>query len=156
MSNVSITGLNKADVLAALYNAARPQGLGFLSYDPQPMTSSEAKRILDSGQTYFDYLRGRVMKVNLASDVEFGSGLYDRDNGQGTAEAVIAALRKSKAPDNPETAGIHRQGIANAAEIAIEMMNIETVHHEHNVTLGLADAKQILAPKIAAAVKPIS
>lgn len=43
---ISIAGLDKAAVLAALYNAARPQGLGFLQYDPTPMTKDEAQKIL--------------------------------------------------------------------------------------------------------------
>lgn len=42
----------------------------------------------------FDYLKGRVMKVNLSGDTlnEWG---YDRDNGTGAAERAIASLRKA-------------------------------------------------------------
>lgn len=59
---ISLVGLDKADVLATLYNASRPQGLGFMWYDPQPMTHEEAQAILDQGHTYFDYLKGRVIE----------------------------------------------------------------------------------------------
>jgi len=55
---LSLKGLNKADVLAVLYNASKPQGMGFMHYDPKPMTRDKAKQLLDSGQTYFDYLNG--------------------------------------------------------------------------------------------------
>ena len=82
--------MNKADVLRRLYNRSQPLGMGFLHYDPTPMTLGEAQAILDSGQTHFDYLKGRVMKVNLAG-VAFDPYLYDRDNGQDAAEDALTA-----------------------------------------------------------------
>lgn len=88
---VDIRGLNKAEVLAALYNNSKPQGFGFL-HDPKPMSVKEAKKILKQ-QTDFDYLKGRVLKVNLSSDDEFEEWLYDRDNGYGAAQKAIDALR---------------------------------------------------------------
>lgn len=93
--NVSLEGLNKADVLAALYNASQPLGMGFLHYDPKPMDRKEAEDIL-AQTTRFDYLKGRVMKVNLSGD-DFNPWLYDRDNGEGAAATVVGALRKSGA-----------------------------------------------------------
>ena len=89
---VSIQGLNKAAVLAALYNNARAQGLGFLQYDAKPMTVEDAQGHLDRGQTYFDYLQGRVLKVSLEGD-SFDPWGYDRDNGQGSAQRVVDELR---------------------------------------------------------------
>ena len=66
------------------------------------MTTREAQALIDeqanrnpgepSPQIYFDYVKGRVMKVDLSGD-EFSPRLYDRDNGQGAAEGVINALR---------------------------------------------------------------
>jgi len=64
---ISLTGLNKADVLAALYNASRPQMMGFMQYEAKPMTRAEAEQILKKA-TCFDYLNGRVMKVDISSD----------------------------------------------------------------------------------------
>lgn len=87
---ISIAGMDKAAVLAALYNAAKPLGLGWLHYDPTPMTIETARKLLKSGQTYFDYVGGRVMKVDLAGD-EFDSRLYDLDNGEGAAENALKA-----------------------------------------------------------------
>jgi hypothetical protein len=89
---VDISGLDRADVLAALYNASRPQGLGFLYGDPKPMEADEA-RVLLAKDDYFDYLKGRVMKVSLSSDKEFNERLYDRDCGTGAAAAVVTELR---------------------------------------------------------------
>ena len=90
---VSTKGLTKAAVLAALYNSARPFGLGILQYDPRPMTEEDAQRILDSSTSrYFDYLNGRLIKVDLSDDNEFDERLFDRDYGPGSAERVIHKL----------------------------------------------------------------
>ena len=94
MSNsIDISGLNKADVLAALFNDSRQQGLGFAdpsgSYD---IGSEEAQQIIDDLGLDFDYLRGRVMKIDLEGD-ELQTALYDRDNGDGAAAAAIKVLK---------------------------------------------------------------
>lgn len=90
---IDITGINKAEVLAALYNNSKPQGLGFFNFTQEDMTVCEAQKLLEE-TTYFDYIKGRVMKVDLRSDTEFEEYLYDRDNGPGAAERVIVALRE--------------------------------------------------------------
>ncbi len=89
---MDISKLNKADVLVALYNNARPQGMGFLHYNPQPMTKEAAQALLDDGMTYFDYLHGRVMKVNLEGD-DLSTALYNRDNGNGAAERALTTIK---------------------------------------------------------------
>lgn len=89
---INIKGKNKAQVLAALYNAAQPLGMGILHFVPGDMPVDDAQVLLNEGQTYFDYLHGRLMKVDLAQDV-LDERLYDRDNGPGAAEA---ALRKAR------------------------------------------------------------
>lgn len=87
---INIEKKNKAEILAALYNASKPQGLGFLHFDPTPMSTMEAEELL-KGQTYFDYLKGRVMKINLEGN-ELDTWGYDRDNGEGAAQKIIDAL----------------------------------------------------------------
>ena len=91
---IDISDLNKADVLAALYNASRPLGMGFLQYDATPMLRQEAEDLLGHGQ-YFDYLHGRVMKVDLSKH-ELDPRLYDRDNGEGAAFRAIQELRATR------------------------------------------------------------
>ncbi|MEG2786428.1 MAG: hypothetical protein RR942_01315 [Romboutsia sp.] len=88
---INIKGLSKAEVLKELYNNSRPQGLGFLNFIPQDMTIEEAREILEQ-QTYFDYLNGRIMKIDLSSDDSFEEWLYDRDNGVGSAKRVVDKL----------------------------------------------------------------
>ena len=59
------------------------------------MTVEEAEEILKK-TTDFDYLKGRVMKVDLSSDDGFEEWLYDRDNGNGAAHRAIDELRRAK------------------------------------------------------------
>jgi hypothetical protein len=49
---IDITGLDKAAVLAALYNNAKAQGLGAWQYEPGDMTSEEARAYLADKQGY--------------------------------------------------------------------------------------------------------
>ncbi len=102
---IDIKGLDKAAVLAALYNGAHPMGMGFMHFDPKPWTTEDAQREMVLGDDrvrmfggkpsfYFDYLKGRIMKVNIGGD-QFDEALYDRDNGHGAAERAIAALREN-------------------------------------------------------------
>lgn len=88
---IDISGLNRADVLRTLYDAAQPQGLGVLHFTSEPMTAGEASALLKDGN-YFDYLKGRVMKIRIAGS-EIDEGLYDRDNGPGAAARAINSLR---------------------------------------------------------------
>lgn len=91
MCLIDLSGLEKAAALAALYNSARAQGMGFLHYDPKTMTIEEAQLLLNGGETYFDYLNGRVLKVSLKGDM-LNPGLYDRDNGPGAAKRAIQGI----------------------------------------------------------------
>ncbi len=89
---IDIKGLDKAEILAALYNNPVPQGLGKFFADDKRMTTEEARSLLKE-QTYFDYVKGRVMKVRLEGDT-LDTRLYNRDLGVGAAERVIASIRK--------------------------------------------------------------
>ena len=92
-TTIDISKLDKAAVLAALYNASHPQGMGFLQYTPQAMTLDQAAALLNEmgERPYFDYLAGRVMKIALWGDM-LDIGLYDRDNGRGAAARALAPL----------------------------------------------------------------
>jgi hypothetical protein len=94
---IDISKLSKVQVLVALYNAAQPLGTGLLHYDAAPMSEEEAVHLLEQS-TYFDYVKGRVMKVDLSKN-EFDPRLYDRDNGQGEAQRVISELTQHAADE---------------------------------------------------------
>lgn len=91
---VKYDGLSREQVLCALYNFSHPQGSGFLHFDPKPLNVDEAKNILERG-SYVDYLKGRVIKVELPKDAkEFDARLYDSDCGQGAARAALDRFKK--------------------------------------------------------------
>src|SRR5437762_8079791 len=78
---IDISKIDKAELLAALYNASKQQGLGFLDLTGrEPMTKRQAAELLKE-QNYFDYVRGRVMKIDLSGN-QLYTGLYNRDNGE--------------------------------------------------------------------------
>jgi hypothetical protein len=87
---ISIAGFDKAKVLAALYNSARPQGLGFLQYKPEPMTDDQARALLADNNS-FDYIKGRPMKITIGGD-ELDAQVYDDYNGKGAAAAAIEKI----------------------------------------------------------------
>jgi len=111
---VDISKLNKAAVLAALYNGSKQQGMGFMHVrGGEGMTVEQAQAEIDKclvyalslgvpeselgrESLYFDYLYGRALKIDLSEDDLF-TGLYNRDNGQGAAERIIEELRKNAA-----------------------------------------------------------
>lgn len=155
MGKINLKGMNKAAVLAALYNASKPQGMGFLHYDPTPMTVDQAATLL-AQTTSFDYLKGRVMKVSLSGD-EFDPWGYDRDNGQGAAERAIAQLLLGGGANSPVIQETHR---ANTRESAQEVKG--RIHEESRFThgadgavlhLGLADVADKLGPAVDRAVE---
>lgn len=87
---INIEKANKAEVLAALYNRSKVQGMGFMQAKPGAMTTEEAAELLKE-TTYFDYLHGKVMKIDL-SGPELHPGLYDRDLGQGACAAAVNGI----------------------------------------------------------------
>ena len=98
MADVDITGLSKGQVLAALFNASAPQGMGFLqaANGPQVMDREFAEEITRE-YLVFDYLFGRPLKIDLSGQ-SFDPRLFDRDNGgTGTAQLIINQLRAAVA-----------------------------------------------------------
>jgi hypothetical protein len=103
MALIDIKGLDKAEVLLALWNSSRMQGMSFLGYNHE-MTLKYAQECVEQARQtgidgeekiYFDYLNGKVMKIDLAPD-EIDPRLYDLDNGDGAAQTAIDNLRLSK------------------------------------------------------------
>lgn len=150
MTEINLEGMDKAVVLAALYNASKPQGMGFMQYDPAPMTVEQARQLLERC-TYFDYLKGRVMKIDLSGDVLETWG-YDRDNGDGAAQRAINAALQSKDVNNTDIQSTHKEATHQSAldtedrlgdKSSIERRGGMTVLH-----LGLDDVAEQLRPKI--------
>lgn len=152
MSKIALAGLNKADVLAALYNASKPQGMGFIHYDSKSMTRQEAEALLKQ-TTCFDYLKGRVMKVNLGGD-ELDTWGY---NGQGAAERAIAELRSTGDTNSLSIQATHHVNTLEAAENVKPHLDEKSRMEESGGVatfhLGLSDVADKIGPAVDEAVR---
>lgn len=102
MAMVSIRCMDKAEVLLALWQASQMQGMSFLGFlasgeltlEQAQKEVQERKHTREDGtdSIFFDYLNGKVLKVDLGQD-EFDPRLYDRDNGEGAAQRAIDNLK---------------------------------------------------------------
>lgn len=91
---MDISGLDKAAVLAALYNRAKPQGMGVFHYISEDITTEQARVEIDRypNDLWFDYIHGRVLKVDLSGD-DVRTAAYNRDNGPNAAENAVDKIR---------------------------------------------------------------
>jgi hypothetical protein len=120
--------MDSALILAGLYNAAKPQGMGFLHYQADPMTVEEARKMLDDegGVVHLDYLKGRVMKCTIDDNGVQSTRLYDRDNGDGTADCVLTSLETTGDPNNELIQMIHKGGLPDAIARARQLVGTST------------------------------
>lgn len=134
---ITIKGMSKAVVLAALYNAATPQGMGFIQYNKEPMTVEQAQEIVKDGRSSFDYLYGRVMKIDIGKDA-INPSAYDRDNGKGAAEKALAAVRSTGNINSSAIQEAHVEARGSKISGLIEMLSPPTpeLDEQHFVALG--------------------
>lgn len=62
---------------------------------PEGTVTEDRCRELLEKNTAYDYLYGRVMKVDLAGD-EFDERLYDRDCGEGAAQRAVDSITQAQ------------------------------------------------------------
>ena len=99
---IDISGIDKPSLLAALYNNARPMGMGVLHARGQ-MSRKDAvgastrgdDSILQKECWEFDYLFGRPLKIDLGGD-EAEPWLYDRDWGEGAFKRIVDQVRSDQ------------------------------------------------------------
>lgn len=138
--HVDISGLPKGAVLAALYNASAPQGMGFLQARSGDMTEAEADGYLADSPSW-DYLMGRPLKVDLEGDT-FDPWGFDRDNGgPGTAAVVIARLREG-APVTGTFAEQHETLAAEKGAAALDWTRTPTTRAGATFAIGGDDVAQ--------------
>lgn len=113
---IDIKGLDKAEILVELYNHSHQKGIGIFAARKE--LSVEDARELLKNQTSFDYLYGKVMKVDLSSDLVFDETLYEIDNGKGKCQNIIDKLKETK---------------KNREELTTDDMNIEVINTNEKV-----------------------
>ncbi len=109
MAKVSFENLEKAMVLAALYNGAKPSSTDIASYDPEPMTVAEGKE-LTFKRNHFDYIKGRILLI-IFTENTFNSKLYNKHNGENAAESIIESLKETGDVNNSIISGIHQKNV---------------------------------------------
>lgn len=71
---------NIKDVIAAVYDCSRPQGLGFLHYTPDPLSDEELDKLASNTELKnlsLDYVAGRACKFCLR-EIK-GEYYFDKD-----------------------------------------------------------------------------
>ncbi len=92
-TNVDISGIDKKELLQALYTHAEPKGYGWYHYiSDHVLPDEERESILAKGDR-IDYLHGRGMKIDISDD-SVDTSVYNEYNGERSAEMIIASLRK--------------------------------------------------------------
>jgi len=91
-SSIDIVGLDKATILTRLWqNSKTASFFSNTGMSLPPLSLDALQAALQSG--YVDYLCGRVIKTDF-SGMDLSPYLYDRDNGAGSMERIIATLRR--------------------------------------------------------------
>lgn len=151
---VNISGLDKAAVLAVLFNASTPSGMGFLQaqHGPSVMTIEDAKKVIGNGGGEhgpltglgFDYLFGRPLKVNLTKD-EFDPWGFDRDNGgPGTAQRLIEELRNNGQVNSDDLSDHRKELLKERSARVQEFVNDPTTVDGNTLHLGGDDVAGVV------------
>ena len=140
---VDIKGLDKARVLKSLYDHSHVQGSGFLQTVPDGVVTVEHCAGLLEKQTYFDYLYGRVLKVDLSGD-EFDERLYDRDCGEGAAQRAVDSVRAEQEGGKDDAGNADGEKKEPSLEEQVEMTK-EAVHKIMDILDELPPAAHIVA-----------
>ncbi len=89
MATVNITGISKVDLIQTLYANARPSGT---EPDDKPLDRDNIQWGLDRGFGAPAEVNGRKLMCNM-NGPEMDTQEYNRHNGEGEAERIVAELR---------------------------------------------------------------
>lgn len=93
---IDISDKDRNEVLAALYNASTPVGVGFMQYNPMSWTKEIAEMYFehfgqpDNGRViHFKWVMGRPLNCKFVDNLVYVAG-YNNDNEWGLAQRAIA------------------------------------------------------------------
>lgn len=96
---IDISDKDRAEVLAALYNASTPIGMGFAQYNPTDWTKEIAELYFErcgqedvNGAISFKWIMGRPVHCTFADNLVYVKA-YNFDNEYGLAQRAIATCR---------------------------------------------------------------
>ena len=102
---IDISDKDRNEVLAALYNASTPVGMGFVQYNPMPWTKEIASMYFEQfgqpdkdGVIAFKWVMGRPLNCKFIENLVYVAG-YNNDNEWGLAQRAISTcpnLNKKK------------------------------------------------------------
>lgn len=93
---IDISDKDRNEVLAALYNASTPVGMGFAQYNPMPWTKEIASMYFEQfgqpdgdGVIAFKWVMGRPLNCKFIENLVYVAG-YNNDNEWGLAQRAIS------------------------------------------------------------------
>lgn len=93
---IDISDKDRNEVLAALYNASTPAGMGFVQYNPMSWTKEIARMYFErygqpdaDGAIRFKWVLGRPINCTFFGDLVYVAG-YNNDNEWGLAQRAVA------------------------------------------------------------------
>lgn len=96
---IDISDKDRSEVLAALYNASTPIGMGFAQYNPMPWTKEVAEMYFEqcacpdeSGAISFKWIMGRPVHCTFVDNLVYVKA-YNFDNEFGLAQRAIATCK---------------------------------------------------------------
>lgn len=92
---VNIEGLSVVDVLIALWDNSRSQGMSMWGQYSHGLNKEQAEEEIKATEGHLDYVNGRVIKCYLPfGATQFDEWGYDRDNGPGAAQRAVDSIMK--------------------------------------------------------------
>jgi hypothetical protein len=90
MSKVDIKGINKVDLLKALWKNSKPASFFmFSNTDPPEFDNENAEKSVSKS---IDYYSGRCIKCDLSKD-EVDPTQYDREYGEGCFQTIVDKIK---------------------------------------------------------------
>lgn len=128
MGKIDIQGLDKAELLVELHQAARKQPFTFPWGNRRFVDIEKARQVLAKSEC-IGQLRTKVLMVDLRGD-EMSSIFFNRENGADTAEAAIERVRSRK-KTTPHASAMRRSTNDAVGPVWAHASAPAVTHHPH-------------------------
>lgn len=117
--SIDVTNCNLRTLVAKAYDLSSPRGMGFLHFNPKPLSETEIDAIIERGDKRYpvdmDYVNGRSIKLHVrkTGDKLFISDpWYDHDSSQ--LDELCAAIGAKRTQHSDAQAGYSTAGMLAA------------------------------------------